>query len=73
MTGRIARIADGSWHAVSPFFYRDRAPLEVGLRVAADIRDSRPAGTPLSMAFAAEMLGGGPLTDSLRASGAKRP
>lgn len=73
VTGRIARTADGSWHAVSPFFYRDRAPLEVGLRVATDIRDSRPAGTPLSMAFAAEMLGGGPLTDSLRVSGAERP
>ncbi|MDM8275166.1 hypothetical protein [Enorma phocaeensis] len=70
VTGRIARTADGSWHAVSPFFYRDRAPLEVGLRVAAGIRDSRPAGTPLSVAFAAEMLGGGPLTDSLRVSGA---
>lgn len=73
VTGRIARTANGAWHAVSPFFYRDRAPLEVGVRVAADIRDSRPAGTPLSVAFAAEMLGGGPLTDSLRVSGAERP
>lgn len=70
VTGRVAQAADGSWHAVSPFFYRDRAPLEVGVRVAAGIRDSRPAGTPLSVAFAAEMLGGGPLTDSLRGSGA---
>lgn len=73
VTGRIARAADGAWHAVSPFFYRDRAPLEVGLGVAAGIRDSQPAGTPLSVAFAAEVLGGGPLTDSLRVSGAKRP
>ena len=73
VTGRVARAADGAWHAVSPFFYRDRAPLEVGVRVAAGIRDSRPAGTPLSVAFAAEMLGGGPLTDSLRVSGAERP
>lgn len=70
VTGRIARAADGAWHAVSPFFYRDRAPLEVGLRVAAGIRDSRPAGTPLSMAFAQEILGDGPLADSLRVSGA---
>ena len=70
VTGRVVRAADGSWHAVSPFFYRDRAPLEMGVRVAAGIRDSRPAGTPLSVAFAAEMLGGGPLTDSLRMSGA---
>lgn len=73
VTGRIARTADGSWHAVSSFFYRDRAPLEVGLRVAADIRGSRPAGTPLSMAFAQEILGDGPLADSLRVSGAERP
>ena len=70
VTGRIARTADGAWHAVSRLFYRDRAPLEVGVRVAGDIRASAPEGAPLSLAFAAELLGGGPLTESLRVGGA---
>lgn len=70
VTGRIARVADGSWHAVSQIFYRDRASLEVGVRVAGDIRASAPEGAPLSLAFAAELLGGGPLTESLRVGGA---
>ena len=56
VTGRIARTADGAWHAVSQLFYRDRAPLEVGVRVARDIRASAPEAAPLSLAFAAERI-----------------
>lgn len=64
---RICRFLLDGTHQI---FYRDRASLEVGVRVAGDIRASAPEGAPLSLAFAAELLGGVPLTESLRVGGA---
>ena len=57
VTGRIAMAADGTWHAVSPMFYRDRAEPRVARRVAADIRRGTREGEALSLAFAREVLG----------------
>lgn len=43
--------ADGSWHAASSMFYRNRAEPEVASRVAADIRHEAP-----SLSFTHEVL-----------------